>query len=79
MHCKTRNMKIVEIRTHDRWANGPMNSNGGPGPTEDRTTIVATDGDSYVTLSVKTENVGKFPTVGQSVPVDIYFNKEATA
>lgn len=78
MHCKTRNMKIVEIRTNDRWNNGPMLADA-PIPAGDRTTIVATDGDSYVTLSVKTENVGKFPTVGQSVPVDIYFNKEATA
>lgn len=70
MHCKTRNMRVVEIRTNDRFP-GEIAA-----PSSDRATIVATDGESYLTLSVKTENVGKFPSVGQTAPVDIYFNKE---
>lgn len=92
MHCKTRNVRVVEIRANGgRSGGGPWNTP--PASDEQRTALAHMDAtttiyleedtDAYprssFSLVVKNENIGKFPTVGQVIPADLYLNKEATA
>lgn len=83
MHCKPREMRIVSIEVADRYSSrnriGNMDDNYNPEgwsyvnineSGEDRPT-------SSFTLAVKNKNLGKFPSVGETVTTDLFLRTAA--